>query len=119
MDGEQPETPTERISGYHAHVYFDEGSVGAAEQVRDGVAKRFPMAVLGRWHHRPVGPHPDFSFQIAFDADLFGRIVPWLTLNRHGLNIFVHPETGDELADHRDRTIWLGESRPLDLSIFS
>jgi DOPA 4,5-dioxygenase len=33
--------------------------------------------------------------------------------------VFVHPLTGDELADHRDYTMWLGQSRPLDLSLFS
>jgi DOPA 4,5-dioxygenase len=32
--------------------------------------------------------------------------------------VFVHPVTGDQLADHRDFAIWLGHSRPLDLSLF-
>ena len=34
-----------------------------------------------------------------------------------GLNVLVHPITGDELRDHRDWALWLGQSRPLDLSV--
>jgi DOPA 4,5-dioxygenase len=30
--------------------------------------------------------------------------------------VFVHPNTGDEWADHRDRALWLGRSYTLDLA---
>jgi len=33
-----------------------------------------------------------------------------------GLTILVHPETGDEVADHRDHAMWMGKVLPLDLS---
>ena len=49
---------------------------------------------------------------------LIGKVLPWLALNRKGLVVFLHPLTGDELADHRDHAIWMGALRPLDLSIF-
>lgn len=45
-------------------------------------------------------------------------VLPWLALYRKGLVVFMHPLTGDELADHRDHAIWMGAVRPLDLSIF-
>jgi aromatic ring-cleaving dioxygenase len=28
----------------------------------------------------------------------------------------VHPNTGDELRDHRDAALWLGKSYPLNLA---
>ena len=44
---------------------------------------------------------------------------PWLALNRGDLTIFVHPNTGQDLEDHRDRAIWLGQQVPLVLDIFT
>jgi DOPA 4,5-dioxygenase len=72
---------------------------------------------MGRFHERPVGPHPMWSYQIAFAPAAFDEVVPWLALNRGALDVFVHPNTGDELADHRDRAIWLGRSYTLDLAV--
>ncbi|MCF5427373.1 DOPA 4,5-dioxygenase family protein, partial [Pseudomonas syringae] len=40
----------------------------------------------------------------------------WLALNRDGLVVFLHPLTGNELRDHTDHAIWMGEVRLLDLS---
>ena len=43
-------------------------------------------------------------------------VVGWLVLNRGGLDVFVHPNTGDALVDHRDRAVWLGRSYALNLA---
>jgi DOPA 4,5-dioxygenase len=43
--------------------------------------------------------------------------VPWLALNRDGLTVFVHPETGNALADHSAHVIWLGDSQALKLDV--
>ena len=40
----------------------------------------FPAAAFGRWHDRPVGPHADWSFQIAFAPALLALLLPWLAL---------------------------------------
>ena len=42
-------------------------------------------------------------------------LVPWLALKRDGLTVFIHPETGDDVPDHRDHAIWLGRQQALDL----
>ena len=39
-------------------------------------------------------------------------------LNRRGLTVFVHPETSDSLADHRDHAVWMGRMLPLKLEVF-
>jgi DOPA 4,5-dioxygenase len=102
------------ITGYHAHVYYDADSKAAAAELRDAIEARFDVR-LGRWHDRPVGPHPSWSYQIAFTPALFAEIVPWLALNRGGLTIFLHPETGDVVPDHRDHALWLGDKAELNL----
>ena len=73
---------------------------------------------MGRVHERPVGPHADWSCQLAFGPEFIGIVLPWLALNRKGLVVFLHPDTGDDLADHTEHAIWMGAVRPLDLSIF-
>lgn len=104
------------ITSWHAHVYFDPTSRGAALTFRDRVAARFGDRVeMGRFHERPVGPHPMWSYQVAFAPAHLAEVVGWLALNHGALDLFVHPNTGDPLRDHRDSALWLGRSHVLDL----
>ena len=104
------------ITGYHAHIYYDDASRADAAAVREALGARFTVR-LGRWRDEPVGPHPEPMFQVAFAADQFDRIVPWLMLNRRGLTVLVHPETGHDLEDHRDRALWMGRVLGLNLDV--
>ncbi len=106
------------IQGYHAHVYFDALTIDKARALCERASARFALK-MGRVHERPVGPHPDWSCQLEISTGQFADVVPWLLFHREGLVVFIHPLTGDELIDHRDHAIWLGSSRPLDLSQFS
>lgn len=54
-------------------------------------------------------------YQVAFLPHQFGEVVPWLMLNREGLDILVHPETGDDVKDHTDNSLWLGEKLQLNI----
>ena len=56
-------------------------------------------------------------YQVAFLPEQFGKVVPWLMLNREGLDILVHPSTGDDVGDHTDRSLWLGEKLELNIEI--
>ncbi|MEJ0002846.1 MAG: DOPA 4,5-dioxygenase family protein [Pararobbsia sp.] len=101
---------------WHAHVYFDASSRDAAWAFREDIAVRFGTTIeMGRFHERPVGPHPLWSYQVAFTPAHFQEIVTWLTLNHGALDVFMHPNTGDSLRDHRDCAVWLGHSHTLDL----
>ena len=102
------------ITGYHAHIYYDADSRDAARSVRLGIEARFDC-VLGRWHDRPVGPHPQAMYQVAFGVAEFAKIVPWLMLNRRGLTVLVHPNTADAVADHNINPLWLGATLDLDI----
>jgi aromatic ring-cleaving dioxygenase len=104
------------IQDWHAHVYFDATSREAALALRREIEARFDMQ-MGRFHEKLVGPHPCWSYQVAIKPELFAEIVPWLAHNRGDLVILVHPNTGDDLGDHRDRAIWLGAKLELDLSV--
>ncbi|HEX9461893.1 MAG TPA: DOPA 4,5-dioxygenase family protein [Alphaproteobacteria bacterium] len=104
---------------YHVHVYYDPAtSRDRAARLRERVAAAFPEAKLGRWHDELVGPHPQSMYQIAFPHALFDSLVPWLMLNRNGLIILLHPETGDDYTDHSAHAAWLGAALPLRLEVF-
>ena len=104
------------VTGYHAHIYYDDASRADATVVREALDARFTVK-LGRWRDAPVGPHPEPMYQVAFAPDQFERIVSWLMLNRRGLTVFVHPETGQDLEDHRDRALWMGRMLDLNLDV--
>ena len=109
---------TAGIQGYHAHIYYDPGTRAVAERLREAIGPAFDVR-LGRWHDRPVGPHPKSMYQIAFPSGMVESFLPWLMLNRDGLTILLHPETGNDYRDHTAHAAWLGAVLPLRLDVFS
>jgi aromatic ring-cleaving dioxygenase len=103
------------ITDFHAHVYFDSQSREAAALLREELSAL--QVRLGNWHEQPIGPHPQGMYQVVFMPEQFHPVVTWLMLHRRGLNILVHPETGNDLLDHTDHALWLGEKLPLKLEV--
>ena len=104
---------TEAI-GYHAHVYYDPTTRPAAERLRETIISKFGVKP-GGLSDEPRGPHPISQFNVMFQTEAFQAIVPWLMLNREGLNVLVHPLTDDMVDDHTIYAMWLGT--PVNLKI--
>jgi len=102
------------VHGYHAHVYYDADTLPVAQKLRETLAASFPVE-LGRFSGEAVGPHPVPQFQVIFKPDAFQTVVPWLMLNREGLDILVHPLTDDMVDDHTVYALWLGT--PIELKL--
>jgi aromatic ring-cleaving dioxygenase len=115
------ETMQPAITGWHAHIYFDAKTRDIAWQLRQTIETRFADALndgkltLGRFHERAVGPHPMWSFQLGFASAQLAAMIEWLALNHGALDVFLHPNTGDALKDHRDAAVWIGRSHELVL----
>jgi len=105
------------VEGYHAHLYYAAETRPIAERLRTAISERFPQARVGSWHDEPVGPHPTSMYQVAFAVEDFPGLVPWLMLNREGLDILVHPLTEDSVADHTQFALWLGSPLPLRVEV--
>jgi aromatic ring-cleaving dioxygenase len=115
---ETPQIKAPDIKDWHAHVYFDAATRDAAWALRERIEEHFDIQ-MGRFHEKPVGPHPMFSYQVTVRNDQFTPVMSWLTLNHGELIVFIHPNTGQDLEDHRDRAVWIGKSVPLALDMFT
>lgn len=105
------------VDSWHAHVYFNADSRDAAWALRELALDAFGDSIqMGRFHERPVGPHPQWSYQLAFAPAALPRALTWLTLNHGALDVFLHPNTGESLRDHRDCAVWIGHSHTLNLA---
>jgi aromatic ring-cleaving dioxygenase len=105
-----------QLKGYHAHVYYDAATRPVAERLRDTIISKF-VVEPGAFSDEPRGPHPISQFNVIFETAEFQNIVPWLMLNREGLNVLVHPLTESSYDDHSKNALWLGTPVPMKLDI--
>jgi aromatic ring-cleaving dioxygenase len=104
------------LKGYHAHVYYDASTKPAAARLRDTLVGKFKVEA-GAFSDEPRGPHPISQFAVIFETPEFQNIVPWLMLNREGLDVLVHPLTESSYDDHSKNALWLGTPVPMRLDI--
>jgi len=93
--------------GYHAHVYYNAETKTKATALRAAVAEKFKVEA-GGLSDEPRGPHPVPQFNLIFETPEFDSVVPWLMLNRDGLDVLVHPLTDSSYNDHTAYAMWLG-----------
>ena len=104
------------LKGYHAHVYYDPTTRPIAERLRDTLIGKFAVEP-GALSDEPIGPHPISQFAVIFRTEEFQNIVPWLMLNREGLDVLVHPLTESSYDDHSKNALWLGTPVPMRLDV--
>ncbi len=102
---------------YHLHFYYNESNIEYAKSLGQEIKKLYQVE-LGRFHERPVGPHPMWSVQLTLDRSNLYDALSFSIQNREDLIFFIHPVSGDDLKDHTDYATWVGEKQELDLSIF-
>jgi aromatic ring-cleaving dioxygenase len=103
-----------QVNGYHAHVYYSIETKPAAERLAETIGNKFSWE-FGGFRDGPTGPHPIANLQIIFTTAEFERVVPWLMLNREGLDVLIHPLTDNSVDDHSRYALWLGTPVPLRL----
>lgn len=111
-----PTNPNPEIYGYHAHVYYSAETLPVAERLHRRLSAAYPVEI-GAFSGERVGPHPIPQFQIIFTKAQFANVVPWLMLNREGLDVLVHPLTESSYDDHSKNALWLGTPVPMRLEI--
>ena len=107
-----------KIQFFHFHIYYAQDTYDTAKLLANAVVQRFKVD-MGRMHEKPVGPHPMWSVQLTVPLQQFSDVLTYMATNRQELTVFVHPVTGDDLADHTEYVIWLGDSKELKIQIFA
>ena len=111
-------SPSVKIDGYHVHVYYDTETRPRAERLRETIAATLGVEVR-ELSDEPRGPHLVPQFRFTFTTAQFENIVPWLMLNRQGLDVLVHPLTDNSYDDHSRYAVWLGTPVALKLNPMS
>ncbi|KAL1991313.1 hypothetical protein VTN49DRAFT_5305 [Thermomyces lanuginosus] len=113
-----------RRGGFDVHIYHFQNNASQqkyARELHERIRREFPELRIYRFFDRPVGPHPVAMFEVnLFTPAQFGAFIPWLAINRGPLSVLIHPNTtnpGEELRNHSQRAIWMGERIPLDYSV--
>lgn len=106
-----------KFQNYHFHLYYHEERFSIAREVVDSLPALESLKV-GRLHAGPVGPHPIGSCQLSVSDSDYYVLMEWLLTNRRGLDVFVHPVSGDDWKDHTEYVGWIGKSYELNTSMF-
>ena len=118
-DNKEPATlKNPPVREFHAHLYYGPHNLPEATELAAKINRELGL-VSGRLHQQPVGPHPVWSCGIHFPVEKFAEVVQWLMFNRGTIDVFVHPDTGDDPMDHSARVIWLGRSYELKMEAFN
>jgi aromatic ring-cleaving dioxygenase len=104
--------------GYHAHIYYNGETKPLAANLREAILAKFHVEP-GGFSDEPRGPHPISQWNVIFKNEEFQNVVPWLMLNRDGLDVLVHPLTDSNYDDHSKNAMWLGTPVPLKLNVLS
>jgi aromatic ring-cleaving dioxygenase len=102
----------------HAHIYFSDEQRSAAGALRDSFVRQAEcgdeILFVGRMTDGKAGPHPIPQYEVHFR----GRSLPSVVeaIEASGLRALVHPLTDDDLADHTNLGLWIGEELELDLT---
>lgn len=111
------------ITSFHAHIYFSPETRTSALALKERLAAaaitggtEVTGITIGRFHEVPVGPHLLPMFTVVVPHQAFTATVSWLMLEHGPHSVLIHPETGDDRADHSIHALWLGERLELDFS---
>lgn len=112
---------------FHAHIYFNKDQKELATSLRMEMIENFPffrynkfftashVLEVGGLVDKLIGPHTKRMFQVtATDTNLV-FLLPWIVLRSKGLSVLLHPCSDNDLLDHTERAMWLGEKVSLNL----
>ena len=113
-----PENSKINFDFFHCHIYYDQTSKPQAEALHQLlIASAFNYEIrVSNMYDRLLGPHPEWMFEVDFQKTDFLKLIHFLSEHRNGLNILIHPLSGNDIIDHTEYAMFLGEKQNLNLS---
>ncbi|EGV63184.1 hypothetical protein PSN45_004540 [Yamadazyma tenuis] len=117
------------IKYYDFHVYYfahNKKSLSESNFLRDKFLAEFTkegkdgsVIVKKLPNDQIIGPHPTQFWEVdVCRPEIFIRVLSWFQLNHGSLSVLIHPQSGDDLLDHTNRALWLGDKLPLFTDVF-
>lgn len=101
---------------FHAHVYFNQKKQVKAEAFHQKMEQNKDQSGLSPLRFELRGPHPHWMFTLNFTSENFMKMVEFMQKHRDGLSILIHPLSGNEVLDHTDYAMFLGQKENLNLA---
>ncbi|CUM67644.1 uncharacterized protein PRCAT00005345001 [Priceomyces carsonii] len=109
---------------YDFHVYYfahDKSSSDESDSLRDRLLNEFQedcsdgsIIVKKLPNDKVIGPHPTQFWEAdVCRPEVFVKVLSWFQLHHGNLSVLIHPQSGNDLADHTTNALWLGERLPL------
>lgn len=104
---------------FHSHIYYTAETKPKAQALWQSLKTQFGAKLqISELYDELMGPHPFWMFEADFSAEMFLDVVHFLSDERQGLSILIHPLSGNSVLDHTDYAMFLGQKEDLNLSIF-
>lgn len=112
------------VKYYDFHIYYfahNQNSLKESEALREKLLADFPedaangsILVKKLPNDKVIGPHPTQFWEAdVLRPEVFIKVLSWFQLHHGNLSVLIHPQTGDDLKDHFDHALWLGDKLPL------
>ena len=89
----------------------------ARDQLRGLVHSRYlPDCIVGSLFDRPMDEYPVGNFVTCCNSTALSRALPYFSQQHGQLSVMIHPLTQENLLDHSERAMWIGQQYPLDFS---
>ncbi|CAK9441671.1 uncharacterized protein LODBEIA_P55390 [Lodderomyces beijingensis] len=115
---------TSPVKYYDFHVYYfahQPASLEESDELRDKLLSDFPhdcadgsILVKKLPDTKVIGPHPTQFWEAdVLRPEVFIKVLSWFQLNHGNLSVLIHPQTGNDVLDHFQHALWLGDKLPL------
>ncbi|KAK6205397.1 dopa 4,5-dioxygenase family-domain-containing protein [Scheffersomyces amazonensis] len=138
LQKEDPSVATTSVHGlsytypvqyYDFHIYYyahNKKSLEESDALRAKLLADFPedsangsILVKKLPTDKIIGPHPTQFWEADVRRpEVFIKVLSWFQLYHGNLSVLIHPQTGDDLEDHTNRALWLGEKVTLLTDVF-
>ncbi|CDW71527.1 UNKNOWN [Stylonychia lemnae] len=122
-----------QVYSYHIHLLFfqdNKEDTESALQIRSDFMAAFndtlgpdctdlfhnPYACMGSTDQAPDGPFPTAQWSVFVLPDHIGAMAAWVMQHRKSHSMLIHPNSGCEIEDHSNWTLWGGQPWSLDLT---
>lgn len=104
---------------FHAHIYFDLNEMSLAQELNTKITDELSyLTRFQQFYVQPIGPHPKAMIEFHFGEPDLAMMKIWLEKNRRSFSVLIHEDTQNDVRDHLENILWLGERLEINFDFF-